>query len=189
MAANKVEPKGAELREGLATIQRETKVRVASSVENLDTLHIKSLQELPDEVKRKIANRDSLGAQHAHDLRCRMRDLLQEGIQPGRYIMDWSKGITMRPDLDNVVQSLSAKDVALESALADALEGLHAYNTAARTGADAARCEMGVHASSTGARLGSNAEGSKSALASYSEWVTSTSKMDMLVRLTPPCLA
>jgi len=173
VAANKVERKGAELREGLATIQREIQVRVASSVENLDTLHIQSVQELPDEVQLKIANRDSLRAQHARDLRSTMRDLLQEGIQPGQYIMDGSQGITMRPDVDNVVQSLSAKEVALESALADALERLHAYNTAARAGADTVRCEMGVHAPTTGARLGSNAEGSKCALASYSDWVDS----------------
>jgi len=173
VAVNKVERKGAELREGLATIQQEIQVRVASSVENLDTLHIQSLQELPDEEQLKIANHDSLRAQHAHDLQSTMRDLLQKGIQPGRYIMDGSQGITTRPDLENVVQLLSAKDAALESALADALEGLHAYNAAAHAGQDAARCELGVHAPSTGASLGSDAEGSKCALASYSDWVDS----------------
>jgi len=88
--------------------------------------------------------------------------------------MDGLMGITTRPDLDNVLQLLLAKDTALEFVLANTLDGLHAYNTeAARTGADATRCEMGVHAPSTGARLGSDAEGSKSVLASYGEWVNS----------------
>jgi len=39
------------------------------SVENFDALHIESLQELPDEVKLKIPNRNSLRAQHVMELR------------------------------------------------------------------------------------------------------------------------
>jgi len=167
MAANKVEHKGAELRKGLATIQREIQLLVASVAENLDTLHIQSLLDLPDEVKQKIQHRDWMRDQYARKLQSTMQDLLQEGIQPDRYIMEGSRGITTRSDLENVVELLSAKDAALESALTHACEVLHVHKASAHTKVDPAPCDMGFNFNA-GAR--SDEESSQYALASYS-WV------------------
>jgi len=136
-----MERKGAELREGLVIVQREIQHLVALSVENLDTQHIESMQELPDEVTQKITNRDLLRAQHARELQCMMRNLL-EGIQPSQYLTEGPEGLTTRSDLENVVQLLAAQDMVLEFALADACEGLQGYDAHSRT--DMAVWEMGM---------------------------------------------
>ena len=128
-------------REELWTSQKEIQDQVAACVEGVRVLQVRgvaSLEDLPEEVKTRIQNRNLMRAKHYKDVRSASGGLLQAVMQASKHILS-SKvsqegvlAIKDKCDLDEAIKNKSyeKREERLEIVLGAARVSVEAYNTA-----------------------------------------------------------
>jgi len=159
----------------LATKQRAIQDSVAEFIANTDNRDIKSLQELPHEIKTQIQNRDLLRAKHAKDLKTLLQDLMQTATDFSK-ILSPDDNITSVSDLETIVlRQMKNRQEHFESQIEEGRQKIEAYNIQARGGVKG-RCSMGARASQSlpagqigGAGCDENEIGNVTA--QYDDWI------------------
>ena len=128
-------------REELWTSQKEIQDQVAACVEGVRVLQVRgvaSLEDLPEEVKTRIQNRNLMRAKHYKDVRSASRGLFEATMQAFNHILssevsqEGVQAIKDKCDLDEAIKNKSyqTREERLESVLGAARASVEAYNAA-----------------------------------------------------------
>jgi len=136
--------------EDLRMSQRKIQDEVATFVECLDKKVIQSFQsldQLPEEVKHKIRNRDTMRSQHVREMRVMQADLLRMAIEPSKFLSP-SKATKTISDVEAyVLGPMATREECLRLALDASRAAVEAYNTQSKLGVDSEHELMGVQVS------------------------------------------
>jgi len=165
------EQNAAKQRGDLRMSQRMIKDESAAFVDSADkkTQMIQSIGSLPETVKQKINDRDTMRSKHAQDLKAWLEELLHMPCPC------FAQGIETISDVEvKELGAMEAREVRLKVALDAACAGVHAYNTQWYVGVNLEYHLMGARVSMTSASVvpASENEALNTVLTCYDDWVS-----------------